>query len=332
MQSFFAVAFANIDKAYAVGSGGVVFRTSDGGESWSSRNIPTTAWLYGLSFSNANTCTVVGESGVIFRTSNDGVTWQRQTSGTSYSLTGVSFAGSDTGIAVGDLGVVLVTSNGGILWRQRQLPFPSIGLNAVQFTSARYAWAVGDGIYRTSDAGETWTRIAATSSAYGLHFINDDTGVIVGPAGFIYTTNGGASWGARYSGIYNSLYSIALLDINDGVVTGTGGSILRTSSGLVSVPEYPQADAIPDQIQLEQNYPNPFNASTKISYWVSQRGFVSLVVYDVLGRQVASLATGEQNAGAYTVDFGGETLSSGLYFYKLTTTTSTVVRKMLLLR
>ena len=68
---------------------------------------------------------------------------------------------------------------------------------------------------------------------------------------------------------------------------------------------------------LEQNYPNPFNPTTTISYQIQKRGFVSLKVYDILGKEVATLVNEEKPAGSYTVQVNGENLSSGIYFYKL---------------
>ncbi len=78
------------------------------------------------------------------------------------------------------------------------------------------------------------------------------------------------------------------------------------------------------------NYPNPFNPSTAISYKLSAVGHVTLRIYDILGREVATLVNGIQSAGMHTTQFNGERLASGVYFYRLTAPGVNQVRKMLL--
>jgi hypothetical protein len=79
-----------------------------------------------------------------------------------------------------------------------------------------------------------------------------------------------------------------------------------------------ESSLIPDNYSLSQNYPNPFNPTTKINFALKTAGDVSLRVYDVLGKEVATLATGHYAAGSYSVEFTGNNLSSGMYFYTLT--------------
>ncbi|MGA9294308.1 MAG: T9SS type A sorting domain-containing protein [Ignavibacteriaceae bacterium] len=69
--------------------------------------------------------------------------------------------------------------------------------------------------------------------------------------------------------------------------------------------------------QLLQNYPNPFNPLTKIRYIIAEKSFVTLNVYDILGREAAVLVNGEKNAGSYEVNFNASGLPSGVYFYRL---------------
>jgi hypothetical protein len=84
--------------------------------------------------------------------------------------------------------------------------------------------------------------------------------------------------------------------------------------------------------ELSQNYPNPFNPATTISYSVPQRSDVSLKVYNIIGREVATLVNGEKDPGTYNVNFNGAELSSGVYFYKITAGSFSTVRKMILLK
>ena len=89
---------------------------------------------------------------------------------------------------------------------------------------------------------------------------------------------------------------------------------------------------IPEKYNLGQNYPNPFNPVTKIQFEIPESGFVSLTVYDMLGREVAVLVNDYETAGTYVVDFDGSNFSSGLYYYRIETGGYAEVRKMILLK
>jgi len=77
---------------------------------------------------------------------------------------------------------------------------------------------------------------------------------------------------------------------------------------------------IPTNFVLGQNYPNPFNPTTVINYSIPKRSFVTLKIYDILGREVLTLVNEEKPAGNYKVTFNGVNLPSGVYFYRLSAT------------
>ena len=94
---------------------------------------------------------------------------------------------------------------------------------------------------------------------------------------------------------------------------------------------------LPKAFVLEQNYPNPFNPSTKIKYSIPSaemhgHASVQLLVYDILGREVAELVNEQQKPGYYEVEFDASKLTSGVYFYKLQTGSFVQTKKMILLR
>lgn len=93
-----------------------------------------------------------------------------------------------------------------------------------------------------------------------------------------------------------------------------------------------QNNEIPAQYSLSQNYPNPFNPATKIQFEIPKSGFVSLKVYDMLGREVSDIVSQNLTAGTYIVDFDGTQLTSGVYFYKITAGNFSETRKMLLVK
>ena len=88
----------------------------------------------------------------------------------------------------------------------------------------------------------------------------------------------------------------------------------------------------PSKYVLTQNFPNPFNPSTSISYEIPATNFVSLKIYDMMGKEVANLVNGTQEAGFYTVKFDASKLASGVYFYKLQANDFTATKKLMLMK
>ncbi len=91
-------------------------------------------------------------------------------------------------------------------------------------------------------------------------------------------------------------------------------------------------EELPTEVSLSQNYPNPFNPQTTIDYALPQAGDVSLVVYDMLGREVDVLLDGPQAAGRHTVRFGANHLPNGTYVYRLVAADKTITRTMVLVK
>jgi hypothetical protein len=89
---------------------------------------------------------------------------------------------------------------------------------------------------------------------------------------------------------------------------------------------------IPISFDLLQNYPNPFNSTTNIKYSISQSSRVVIKVFDILGKEVANLLDRYQQAGSYDVLFQADNLSSGIYFYTLTSGNFTETKKLILLK
>ena len=93
-----------------------------------------------------------------------------------------------------------------------------------------------------------------------------------------------------------------------------------------------ESEELPTEVALSQNYPNPFNPQTTIDYALPKAGDVSLIVYDMLGREVDVLLDGPQAAGRHTVRFGANHLPNGTYVYRLVAADKTITRTMVLVK
>ncbi|HRE12183.1 MAG TPA: T9SS type A sorting domain-containing protein [Ignavibacteria bacterium] len=118
----------------------------------------------------------------------------------------------------------------------------------------------------------------------------------------------------------------------DGGVLYSGTSALYYDGSPLLTGVEPVGGVIPSSFALQQNYPNPFNPATTIKFSVPKSGIVLLKVYDVAGREVASLISGELIAGNYKAEFNASQLGSGVYFYKLVADGFTETKKMILIK
>jgi len=112
------------------------------------------------------------------------------------------------------------------------------------------------------------------------------------------------------------------------MVIGTLASIVELNSSS----KVDKENIVVEEFTLYQNFPNPFNPTTSIQYAVSSRQFVTIKVYDVLGNEIATLVSEEKPAGTYEVEFIGDGLTSGIYYYKLSAGNFSDTKKLILLR
>jgi len=121
------------------------------------------------------------------------------------------------------------------------------------------------------------------------------------------------------------------------VFTFMDGNVYSFSKSIpISGEGYPSdvegEDVLPNEFSLSQNYPNPFNPSTSIQYTISSRQYVTLKVYDMLGKGVAVLVNEEKPAGNYEINFDASKLSSGVYYYELRAGSLVQTKKMIYLK
>ncbi len=133
------------------------------------------------------------------------------------------------------------------------------------------------------------------------------------------------------TGIYSYQFTTQPYTLSRAGITSFGYFAIGKLGAITSVED--ELSNIPKEYSLAQNYPNPFNPSTKIFYQLPKASRVSLIVYDVLGREVATLVNKMQQPGSYTVTFSTQDgRASGVYFYRIHAGDFVAVKKMMLLK
>lgn len=128
------------------------------------------------------------------------------------------------------------------------------------------------------------------------------------------------------------IYRIRAVDLNDHI-SEPSNEVTAYVTGHFPHKEIGQNPSnITAEYVLDQNYPNPFNPTTTISYGLKEAGFVTLKVYDMLGREVVELVNANQNEGYHTIEFNAVNLPSGIYFYQLKSGEYSAIKKMLLIK
>ncbi len=172
-----AVSFTDGNNGTAVGEGGVILRTTDGGNTWVPQSSGTLETLFGVSFSDSNTGTAVGGTfgkSEIFRTTDGGEHWIPQSNPGTEFLFDVSFTDTNNGTAVGDSGTILRTTDGGNSWVP-QASGTTKTLYGVSFTDTNNGTVVGFEfggtgiILRTTDGGNKWVEQTSYSLPQGAN-------------------------------------------------------------------------------------------------------------------------------------------------------------------
>ena len=147
------------------------------------------------------------------------------------------------------------------------------------------------------------------------------------------------NYGKNITGAANLLLEIESLDITDEeliirkefanyLLNGTG----NLNKGTASANNSTNDNGLPKEFALFDNYPNPFNPTTTIEYAIPKASFVVLKIYDIIGEEVASLVNEQKPGGNYSVKFDASNLSSGIYFYRITSGNFMATKKLILLK
>ncbi|MBS1551334.1 MAG: T9SS type A sorting domain-containing protein [Bacteroidetes bacterium] len=379
-QDLYAVKFVSSTIGWAVGDGGVILKTNNGGTNWILQNSGIFYALRGVSFISETTGYCCGDNGTILKTTNGGGNWIFQNTGTTTTFYSIYSISADTVLACGS-GLVCRTQTGGQNWTISNLSTEGVNLSinfnsgrgwmgddegfikrslnrgiswstsytmnfgqynhisSVLFKTSSTGWACGyyltgsvftGVILKTTSGGLSWSNnvTGISNFLWSISFANENTGWVSGRGIILRTTNGGENWIQQNPNTNQDLNSICFVSENYGWSVGDFGIILKTENGGVGIRNI--NSEIPTTFSLSQNYPNPFNPATKIKFDLVKSGLVKLTVYDILGKEVATLVNENLSAGSYETDFDGSNLPSGVYFYRIETNEFTQAKKMIL--
>ena len=355
------VYFLNANTGFACGtSQSGLTKSTDGGYNWFSLNVPVQYMLYDdMSILNENTMWVVGSSsltGGVYRTTNGGASWDRQLDlGSSNPNHIYMFDGSMGFISKNWTGgYVKKTTDGGSSWFTVDSAASS-GFTDMYFADYFNGWRAFASMKKTTNGGLNWqSQIMPhggniiTTTVEKFSNVNKDTIWGVGGSlqypnfqsrGMIYkTTDGGNNWGFQMpdTAIHISGYDFCKFVNKRNGWAYTGSPGVHTTTGGDTVWYYgiqKTSTGVPNNFILKQNYPNPFNPRTVIPYSLKSAGYVRIIAYDLLGREVQRLVDGKQNAGEYEVDFMGKFTATGVYFYRMTVDDVVIdTKRMILLK
>jgi len=357
-RDFFRVIFLNNNTGYVSGgynAPGVLYKTTNQGINWIQINTGFGLAYKDMSVLNEDTIWLADDNpidGGVFRTTNGGQNWTQQFSGGSQNPDKIYMYNA----RIGFMGALYKTTNSGENW----IHILGEPMGQMYFIDSLTGYRAIGYMKKTTDGGLSWQAqtlpsggIILTSSIINFSIINKDSIWGVGAEAFFFpgqfrgliykTTDKGNTWGYQlpdttihiskyhYSRFINKLNGWSYHPSSAvHTVTGGGDTTYYTGINLVS-------SQIPKGIKLYQNYPNPFNPITKIRFEIPKSSFVKLIVYDILGKEVATLINEKLSSGSYEVDWpaptgDGTDYTSGVYFYRLVTKEYSETKKMLLIK
>lgn len=197
-----------------------------------------------------------------------------------------------------------------------------------------------DRIYRSSDAGRTFDSVYtglpfADYNVMGIYSVNNLLFANITNNRIYFSRDLGEHWEELNEGL-DTLSMVNCFGIlGEKILISKNRCLWSYDLNLLT--EAHAEEYNPQSFELFQNFPNPFNPTTKIGYTIPQTSFVTLKVYDLLGREIKTLIEGEQLSGQHTVIWNGtnevnEKVTSSIYFYKLEISGNAKTRKMILLK
>lgn len=233
-----SVYFPTSSDGWFVGETGSIYRTTDGGQSFTRQNAGTLYSLRSVFFISPTEGWIVGEKGLVLYTSNAGNTWSIKNTGFTNRINGVYFNSSMNGWIVGDNGLILKTNDGGVSWTT-QVANTSKTLSSVTFSSSLVGWIStyekGNTILKTIDGGNTWSFESINYMEWSneVGFSNQNIVWIAGQ-NVQLSTDGGITWSTKYipiEDVTQAYFSSNLDGWAIGINYGLGGVMYHTIDG-----------------------------------------------------------------------------------------------------
>lgn len=297
------------------GSGEGIHRSTDNGLTWMQVNSGLASYIPRAFLRKDKYFFAALNDDDVYRSSNNGSDWIPLNVGLlNVDLYDLEVMGKNIFLSTTDR--VYRSSNDGINWTYSNLPRSPI--YSLEIMDSVLFAGTGSGVFKSSDAGESWAQ-SSIGFNYRINILFAlDSILFAGTSpGFYRSTDKGVTWTPFDQGL-DSAEILGLTVDNMYMYAGglyNGISRRPINELLVSVQNI--SAEIPEKYELEQNFPNPFNPETNLEFGISKLGFVSLKIYDLLGKEVASLVNESLNPGKYKYKFKAEDLASGIYFYKL---------------
>lgn len=340
VTNFLSIAVDSTGYIYAANVSNGLMKSTDGGNNWTTIPIST--------FNNKNVQSVacgkngyiiVGcVSGGIFRSTDYGTTFL-DTALTGASIVNITvdkynsniiYAGASS--TSGTVGFFISTNAGLSFTGPYNL---NSGWGVMQKTPTElYMITTTTGVpfSKSTDGGYNWSTVSTQPGAMRGSALDIAGNIYIsGNGGVFKSTNNGVNFinmGITTSG--NQIVSQGNKLFAAMTGSTTGGVWIYTDSTLSEI--VPIGNDIPKDFELKQNFPNPFNPSTNIKFSTAKDEFVSIKVFDMLGKEVKSLVNEFLKAGKYSVKFNGDRLSSGVYFYKMNSGKVNIQRIMVLIK
>lgn len=313
--------------------GSIILKTTNAGQNWSTDyKVDTNTFYSKIYFTDNHNGLLSGTPMGILRTSNAGNNWTLDhiDSATFYDFPVRNFkTHGNLALACGghiDIqGVIWRTTNNGVNWTAKGVsPEP---LYDIHFYDENHIIAVGGdfefgaSMASTTDAGLNWEYITfgQFGTAVSLAFRIPSEGWMALGIGqsILYTLNSGKAWTSFPTPNGEAIRDIKFSNKRTGLAVGEHGAILKFNTDYVGISN--NSLSLPVQTELNQNYPNPFNPETIISFRLQKAQFVSLKIYDMLGKEVKTLIEGMKIPGEHKVKFQANDISAGIYYYTLKT-------------
>jgi photosystem II stability/assembly factor-like uncharacterized protein len=335
---------------YAVGWFQTILKTTNGGNNWMIiRNgiFGSDPSFFGLYFLNRNTGWMLRNEYVL-RTVDGCNTFDSTHINFSY-LRDVFFKDASTGVMCTDAAGIFKSTDGGVTWNFITIP---LAFEAPDFYKESFigntGWVVGAGTnvpgmgpltWRTTNFGTTWDTIGRvpypyTHLNYCVFFSSINTGWCGGSYGHVYkTTNSGFNWVEENTqagtGFVQSMWFY-----NDSVGWGVGGGgkIIHTTNSGMPVAITQPGNKIPKNFKLMQNYPNPFNSQTTIEFSLPGEGIYKMELYNEIGQLVKEIFNENIKRGNYKISLDASELSSGIYFYVLSSGDIRQSKKLIIIK